>query len=413
MKIENRFLKYVSFDTQSDPYSTTSPSSKKQRELGEFLVEEMRILGLVNVNIDEFGIVYGTIPSNNNHQGDVIGFIAHMDTSPDASGKDVHPQIIREYDGKCITLNQPKDIYLDPQEFHDLYDVIGHDIITTDGTTLLGADDKAGIAIIMSMAEYLYKHPEFKHNDIQIAFTPDEEVGRGTEHFDIKKFHADYAYTLDGGHIAELSFENFNAYQVIVDIEGKSIHPGTAKNKMINAANLAVQFDQLLPAQKKPEYTENYDGFHHLSLIKGNCEKAKLEYIVRDYDFSNLKQQLNDFKRIQAYLNSYYGKELVTVSMKEQYLNMKEIIENYPNIVEQVETAMNDVGLKPRITPIRGGTDGATLSFMGLPCPNLGTGGFNYHGPYEFVSITMMKKGVELLLRLLKNNVYNQETIPF
>lgn len=413
MKIENRFLKYISFDTQSDPYSTTSPSTAKQKELGEFLVEEMRILGLINVNIDEFGIVYGTIPSNNHHQGDVIGLIAHMDTSPDASGKDVHPQIIRNYDGSCIPLNEEKGMYLDPQEFTDLHEVIGHDIITTDGTTLLGADDKAGIAIIMSMAEYLYRHPDFPHNDIQIAFTPDEEVGRGTEHFHVEKFNADYAYTIDGGHIAELSFENFNAYQVIVDIIGKSIHPGTAKNKMINASSVAIEFDQLLPVQKKPEYTDHYDGFHHLINIQGSCEKARLEYIVRDHDFGELKNQLNDFKRIQAYINSRYGQELVSVTVREQYLNMKDIIEETPHIVEQVKNAMMDIGLKPRITPIRGGTDGAQLSFKGLPCPNLGTGGFNYHGPYEFVSITMMKKGVELLLRLIRNNVYHQDNLPF
>ena len=413
MKIENRFLKYISFDTQSDPYSTTAPSTAKQKDLGEFLVEEMRILGLVNVNMDEFGVVYGTIPSNNQHQGDVIGLIAHMDTSPDASGKDVHPQVIRDYDGSCITLNEEKEMYLDPQEFEDLHEVIGHDIITTDGTTLLGADDKAGIAIIMSMAEYLYKHPDFKHNDIQIAFTPDEEVGRGTENFNVEKFNADYAYTIDGGHIAELAYENFNAYQVIVDIVGKSIHPGSAKNKMINASTVAMEFDRLLPVQRKPEYTEHYEGFHHLTSIQGSCEKAKLEYIVRDHDFGELKKQLNDFKRIQAYLNSCYGKELVSVTVKEQYLNMKDIIEETPYIIDQVKNAMIDVGIKPHVTPIRGGTDGAKLSFKGLPCPNLGTGGFNYHGPYEFVSITMMKKGVELLLRLIRNNVYVQDDLPF
>lgn len=413
MKIENRFLKYVSFDTQSDPYSTTSPSTAKQKELGEFLVEEMRILGLENVHLDEYGIAYGTIPSNNNHQGDVIGFIAHMDTSPDASGANIHPQIIRDYDGQCITLNEEKEIYLDPQEFEVLNEVIGHDIITTDGTTLLGADDKAGVAIIMSMAEYLYKHPEFKHNDIQIAITPDEEVGRGTEHFDIDKFNADYAYTIDGGHIGELSFENFNAYQVNVRVTGKSIHPGSAKNKMINASNIAMEFDSMLPHQRQPEYTEHYEGFHHLIHIQGTCEEAKLEYIVRDHDFNEMKKQLNDFKRIQAFLNSKYGKEIIDVEMKEQYLNMKDIIIETPRIIEQVEIAMNDVGIQPLITPIRGGTDGARLSYLGLPCPNIGTGGFNFHGPYEFVSITMMKKGVELLLRLLRNNVYNQEDLPF
>ena len=413
MKIENRFLKYVSFDTQSDPYSTTAPSTMKQKELGEFLVEEMKILGLEGVHMDEYGIVYGTIPSNNNHQGDVIGFIAHMDTSPDASGKNIKPQLVRDYDGQRITLNEEKDMFLDPQEFPDLTNLVGHDLITTDGTTLLGADDKAGITIIMSMAEYLYKHPEFKHNDIRIAFTPDEEVGRGTENFNVKKFDADYAYTVDGGPVGELSFENFNAYQVDVHVKGKSIHPGSAKNKMINASQVAIEFDRLLPVCQVPEHTEDREGFHHLTHMQGECEKAHLEYIVREHDFTKLKEQLNDFKRIQAYLNSRYGDELVEVTMKEQYLNMSEIIKETPHIVEQVEIAMDDVGIEANISPIRGGTDGARLSFMGLPCPNLGTGGFNFHGPYEFVSITMMKKSVELLLRLIRNNVYSKEDLPF
>lgn len=411
MKVENRFLKYVSFNTQSDPYTTLSPSTANQKELAEFLVEEMRILGLVNVQMSEYGVVYGTIPSNNNHQGDVIGLIAHMDTSPDASGDNIHPQIIRNYDGHRLVLNE--EMILDPQEFPDLKKVVGHDIITTDGTTLLGADDKAGIAIIMSMAEYMFKHPEFKHNDIQIAFTPDEEVGRGSEHFDLSIFQADYAYTVDGGDINEFYFENFNAYQVLVEITGKSIHPGAAKNKMVNSLEVAIEFDQLLPQNRRPEYTEGYEGFHHLNHMQGTCEKTRLEYIVRDHQFLKLKEQLNDFKRIQAYLNSKYGYELVDITMHEQYLNMKDILIDHPEIVEQVELAMRDVGLNPTIVPIRGGTDGARLSYLGLPCPNIGTGGFNCHGPYEFVSVTMMKKGVELLLRLIRNNVYSREDMPF
>lgn len=411
MKIENRFLKYVSFPTQSDPYSTTTPSSSCQKELAEFLIEEMRILGLVDVHMSEYGVVYGKIPSNNNHQGDIIGLIAHMDTSPDAQGDNIHPQIIRHYDGKDIILNA--DMTLSPHEFEQLNDLIGHDLITTDGTTLLGADDKAGIAIIMSLAEYMYKHPEFLHNDIMIALTPDEEVGRGTEHFDFNSFTADYAYTIDGGDIQTFHYENFNAYQVLVEICGKSIHPGSAKNIMINAQEVAMQFHNMLPPHQKPECTEGYEGFHHLTHMQGTCEKARLEYIVRNHDDILLKKQLNDFSRIQAYLNSFYSYELIQLTMHEQYLNMKNIIKDHPHIVEQVETAMRDIGLEPRVIPIRGGTDGARLSYMGLPCPNLGTGGFNCHGPYEFVSITMMKKGVELLLRLIRNNVYAHQELPF
>lgn len=411
MKIENRFLKYVSFPTQSDPYSTTSPSSANQKEFAQFLIEEMRILGLVDVEMSEYGVVYGKIPSNNDHQGDVIGFIAHMDTSPDASGEHIHPQIIRHYKGQDIPFQN--DRLLSPREFPDLNKVIGHDLITTDGTTLLGGDDKAGIAIIMSMAEYMYKHPEFKHNDIMIAFTPDEEVGRGTEHFDLDIFQADYAYTIDGGDINEFHFENFNAYQVLVEINGKSIHPGSAKDKMVNSQEVAMEFHHMLPSGQKPQFTEGYEGFHHLTHMQGNCEQTRLEYIVRNHDYLKLKQQLNDFSRIQAYLNSFYGYEAIHITMHEQYLNMKDVIKNHPHIVEQVEIAMQDIGLQPRITPIRGGTDGARLSFSGLPCPNLGTGGFYCHGPYEFVSIHMMKKGVELLLRLIRNNVYAKEDIPF
>lgn len=403
MKIENRFLKYISFDTQSDPYSKSTPSTSKQKDLAEFLVEEMKILGLQNVYMSEYGVVYGTIPSNNQHRGDVIGFIAHMDTSHSASGRNIHPQIIRNYDGRTIDLNT--HMFLDPLEFPELNQVINHDIITTDGTTLLGGDDKAGIAIIMSMAEYLYKHPNFLHNDIQIAFTPDEEIGKGVEHFDIERFNADYAYTIDGGNISDICYENFNAYAINVYITGKSVHPGSAKNKMINALEVGMQFNQLLPQHQKPEYTEDYDGFHHLEHMEGSCEKATLEYIVRDHDFVLLQDKMNDFKRIQSYLNNKYGYQLIELQMTEQYLNMGELIQKKPHIIEQVKTAMEDIRLTPQCIPMRGGTDGAMLSYKGLLCPNLGTGDFNCHGPYEFVSITMMKKGVELLLRLIRNNI--------
>jgi len=406
MKIENRFLKYISIPTQSNANSSTTPSTDCQKELATFLVEEMRILGLKDVYLSEYGVVYGKIPSNNGDQGDIMGFIAHLDTSPDAAGHHIHPQIIRQYDGSTIQLNE--NMTLDPEVFTDLKKVIHHDLITTDGTTLLGGDDKAGIAIIMSMAEYLFKHPEFLHNDIYIAFTPDEEIGRGTHHFEYNRFPAQYAYTIDGGDINEIYFENFNAYKVEVNIFGKTVHPGYAKNKMINSLNVAMEFDRLLPVQKKPEFTENYDGFHHLTNMQGNCECTTMEYIIRDHDFVSLKNQLDDFKRAQAYINNLYDDDIIEITMNEQYLNMKDIILKTPHIIEQVQIAMKDVDLNPSIVPVRGGTDGARLSYHGLPCPNLGTGGFYCHGPYEFVSITMMKKGIELLLRIIRNNVYSE-----
>lgn len=409
MKIENRFLKYVSFDTQSDQYSLTSPSTLKQKELGEFLVEEMRILGLQRIEMDDCGVVYGTIPSNNNHQGDIIGLIAHIDTSPDASGHHVKPQIIRNYNGKDIILNQ--QMTLDTTTFPELLKLVGHDIITTDGTTLLGGDDKAGIAIIMSMAEYLYKHPEFKHNDIRIAFTTDEEIGKGTQYFDLEKFKCDYAYTIDGSDINHLHFETFNAYAVHVKIDGQSVHPGHAKNRMINALEIAMEFHHMLSQHKRPEFTDGYDGFHHLEHIEGKVASAHLDYIVRDHELALLKDQIDEFKRIQIYLNNKYSKEIVHLNINEQYYNMKDIILEKPEIIEQVEIAMKEIGLNPEIVPIRGGSDGAYLSYLGIPCPNLGTGSFYGHGPYEFVSIHMMKKGVELLLRIIKNNVNSQTII--
>lgn len=404
MKIENRFLKYVSFDTQSDEESTTAPSSMKQLELADFLAEEMRILGLKNVIRDEFGIVYGTIPSNNGSFGDRIGFIAHMDTSPDASGKDIHPQIIRNYEGGIITLNETLGMVLDPEETPELNDLIHHDLITTDGTTLLGADDKAGIAIIMTMAEFIYRHPEYKHNDIQIAFTPDEEVGRGTDHFNIERFSADYAYTVDGGKIEEYSFENFNAYGGEVTIHGKSYHPGDAKHKMINALTIAREFDALLGETSRPESTEGYEGFYHLHNMEGDVTHASMHYIIRDHDSEKISELMMHMDDAADYLNKKYGMKAVETSFHLQYENMKQIIAKTPQIVEQIEEAMLDIGMKPAPSPIRGGTDGARLSYDGLPCPNLGTGGYNYHGPYEFVSITSMKKGVELILRMIKNN---------
>lgn len=403
MEIKERFLNYVSFDTQSVENSQTVPSTSKQLKLGKYLVEELQSLGIENAKIDEYGVVYGTIPSNNNHQGDVIGFIAHMDTSPDASGKDIHPQIIKNYQGQKITLNEDKKLYLDPEQYPQLLHLIHHDLITTDGTTLLGADDKAGIAIIMQMVEYLHTHPEFKHNDIQIAFTPDEEIGCGSNHFDVKYFNADYAYTIDGGDIHIVEYENFNAFSAKVNIHGRSIHPGSAKNKMINSTRVAYEFDSLLPVHMRPESTEGYEGFNHLHAIQGTCEETTMDYIIRNHDLQQAKKQCQEFIDIAEFLNKKYGYQIIDLTITESYLNMKEALKDHMFIVEQALAAIKENGLDAYCSPIRGGTDGARLTFMGLPCPNLGTGGFNYHGPSEYCSLTMMEKQVEILLHILKN----------
>lgn len=403
MEIKERFLNYVSFDTQSVENSQTVPSTSKQLKLGKYLVEELQSLGIENALLNEYGVVYGTIPSNNNHQGDVIGFIAHMDTSPDASGKDIHPQIIKDYQGQKITLNEDKKLYLDPEQYPQLLHLIHHDLITTDGTTLLGADDKAGIAIIMQMVEYLHTHPEFKHNDIQIAFTPDEEIGCGSNHFDVKYFNADYAYTIDGGDIHIVEYENFNAFSAKVNIHGRSIHPGSAKNKMVNSTRVAYEFDSLLPVHMRPESTEGYEGFNHLHAIQGTCEETTMDYIIRNHDLQQAKKQCQEFIDIAEFLNKKYGYQIIEVTITESYLNMKEALKNHMFIVEQALAAIKENGLDAYCSPIRGGTDGARLTFMGLPCPNLGTGGFNYHGPYEYCSLTMMEKQVEILLHILKS----------
>lgn len=403
MEIKERFLNYVSFDTQSVENSQTVPSTSKQLKLGKYLVEELQSLGIENAKIDEYGVVYGTIPSNNNHQGDVIGFIAHMDTSPDASGKDIHPQIIKNYQGQKITLNEDKKLYLDPEQYPQLLHLIHHDLITTDGTTLLGADDKAGIAIIMQMVEYLHTHPEFKHNDIQIAFTPDEEIGCGSNHFDVKYFNADYAYTIDGGDIHIVEYENFNAFSAKVNIHGRSIHPGSAKNKMINSTRVAYEFDSLLPVHMRPESTEGYEGFNHLHAIQGTCEETTMDYIIRNHDLQQAKKQCQEFIDIVEFLNKKYGYQIIDLTITESYLNMKEALKDHMFIVEQALAAIKENGLDAYCSLIRGGTDGARLTFMGLPCPNLGTGGFNYHGPYEYCSLTMMEKQVQILLHILKS----------
>lgn len=402
MLIEKRFLKYVSFDTQSDEFSTTSPSTEKQFDLADFLSEEMQILGVDEVERTDQGIVYGKIYSNSDEPMKAIGFIAHMDTSPDASGHDIHPRIIRSYPGGRIILNEEKKMYLDPETNPELKGLVGDDLITTDGTTLLGADDKAGVAIIMSMVEYICQNRDFKHGDICIAFTPDEEVGRGTENFDVKRFGADYAYTVDGGRIDEFSFENFNAYKADVTITGKSYHPGDSKGKMVNALTLGRQFDTMLGDNKRPEATEHKEGFYHLHHMEGDVSTTKMTYILRDHDMDNMHDMIHTMQLAASYLNQFNHSHYIDIDFTLQYKNMIEVINKTPDIVYKVKQAMINIGLEPIASPIRGGTDGANLSFMGLPCPNLGTGGYNYHGPYEFCSINSMKKGVKLLLELIK-----------
>lgn len=402
MLIEKRFLKYVSFDTQSDESSTTSPSTEKQFDLADFLSEEMQILGVDEVERTDHGIVYGKIYSNTDEPMKAIGFIAHMDTSPDASGHDIHPRIIRSYPGGRIILNEEKKMYLDPETNPELKGLVGDDLITTDGTTLLGADDKAGVAIIMSMVEYVCQNRDFKHGDICIAFTPDEEVGRGTENFDVKRFGADYAYTVDGGRIDEFSFENFNAYKADVTITGKSYHPGDSKGKMVNALTLGRQFDTMLGDNKRPEATEHKEGFYHLHHMEGDVSTTKMTYILRDHDMDNMHDMIHTMQLAASYLNQVNHGHYIDIDFTLQYKNMIEVINKTPDIVYKVKQAMINIGLEPIASPIRGGTDGANLSFMGLPCPNLGTGGYNYHGPYEFCSINSMKKGVKLLLELIK-----------
>ena len=402
MLIEKRFLKYVSFNTQSDESSTTSPSTEKQFDLADFLSEEMQILGVDEVERTDQGIVYGKIYSNSDEPMKAIGFIAHMDTSPDASGHDIHPRIIRSYPGGRIILNEEKKMYLDPETNPELKGLVGDDLITTDGTTLLGADDKAGVAIIMSMVEYICQNRDFKHGDICIAFTPDEEVGRGTENFDVKRFGADYAYTVDGGRIDEFSFENFNAYKADVTITGKSYHPGDSKGKMVNALTLGRQFDTMLGDNKRPEATEHKEGFYHLHHMEGDVSTTKMTYILRDHDMDNMHDMIHTMQLAASYLNQVNHGHYIDIDFTLQYKNMIEVINKTPDIVYKVKQAMINIGLDPIASPIRGGTDGANLSFMGLPCPNLGTGGYNYHGPYEFCSINSMKKGVKLLLELIK-----------
>lgn len=403
-KIIDRFTSYVTIDTESDPNSDTTPSTAKQWDLANKLVEELKAIGLEDVSIDENAYIMATLPSNVDFEVPTIGFIAHFDTTPDFTGANVKPQIISNYDGKDIVLNKEQNIVLSPDYFDDLLQYKGQTIITTDGTTLLGADDKAGITEIVTAMEYLVNHPEIKHGKIRVGFTPDEEIGRGAHKFDVKKFGADWAYTMDGSQIGELEYENFNAAGVKITIKGKSVHPGYAKGKMINSILIANKFLKKLPKKQVPEKTQDYEGFFHVSNISGNIENTEIGLIIRDHSRKKFEKRKQLIEKIVAKINKKYapkfGGEIITAEINDQYFNMKEKVEPVYHIVEIAEKAMKELGIKPIIKPIRGGTDGSQLSFMGLPCPNIFAGGHNFHGKYEYVPVESMIKATEVIVKI-------------
>lgn len=399
MTVVDRFLKYVTFATQSDEESGITPSTSGQRVFAEALVKELEALGLEEISLDDNSYLMATLPSNmEDKEVLTIGFISHLDTSPDMSGEGVKPRIV-SYAGGDIVLNEAENIVLSPRMFPEMEQYIGQDLIVTDGTTLLGADDKAGVAAIISAVAYLKEHPEIKHGKIRIGFTPDEEIGAGADHFDVEKFGCEFAYTVDGGEIGELEYENFNAAAAKVVFSGRNVHPGTAKDKMVNASLLAVEFASMLPADQRPETTEGYEGFFHLTTMVGSVEQAVLQYIVRDHSRELFEQKKQLLEQITAQLNKKYP-GMVSLEMHDQYYNMREIVEPKKYIVDLASEAMEAVGVKPQIKPIRGGTDGARLSFMGLPCPNLFTGGHNFHGRYEYIPIPSLQKSMETVVKI-------------
>lgn len=399
MTVVDRFLKYVTFATQSDEESGITPSTSGQRVFAEALVKELEALGLEEISLDDNSYLMATLPSNmEDKEVPTIGFISHLDTSPDMSGEGVKPRIV-SYAGGDIVLNEAENIVLSPRMFPEMEQYIGQDLIVTDGTTLLGADDKAGVAAIISAVAYLKEHPEIKHGKIRIGFTPDEEIGAGADHFDVEKFGCEFAYTVDGGEIGELEYENFNAAAAKVVFSGRNVHPGTAKDKMVNASLLAVEFASMLPADQRPETTEGYEGFFHLTTMVGSVEQAVLQYIVRDHSRELFEQKKQLLEQITAQLNKKYP-GMVSLEMHDQYYNMREIVELKKYIVDLASEAMEAVGVKPQIKPIRGGTDGARLSFMGLPCPNLFTGGHNFHGRYEYIPIPSLQKSMETVVKI-------------
>jgi len=399
-KIINRFFSYVTIDTESDPNSETTPSTEKQWNLANLLVDELKSIGMTDVSIDDNAYIMATLPSNVEHHVPVIGFISHFDTSPDFTGANVKPQIIEHYNGKDIVLNKEKDIVLSPDYFDELLQYKGQTLITTDGTTLLGADDKAGITEIVSAMEYLIQHPEIKHGTIKVGFTPDEEIGRGAHKFDIEKFGADWAYTMDGSQIGELEFENFNAASAKVKVQGKIVHPGYAKGKMINSMYIATEFINALPRLETPEHTEGYQGFFHLQQIEGKVDETTLHYIIRDHNKTHFKARKEAIQKLAEDINAEYEREVITIELKDQYYNMKEKLEPVMHIVNIAEEAMKLLNIKPIIKPIRGGTDGSQLSYMGLPCPNIFAGGHNFHGRYEYIPVESMLKATEVICKI-------------
>ena len=399
-KILDRFLRYVSVDTQSDENSESQPSSAKQLYLLRMLRDELTAMG-VEATLDEYGYVMATLPSNIDRKVPVVGFIAHVDTSPDASGANVRPQIIENYDGGDIALKGVPGLFLKPSEFPELLGHKGETIITTDGTTLLGADDKAGVAEIMNAVQYMVEHPEFKHGEIKIGFTPDEEIGRGVVKFDVKKFGAEYAYTMDGGEVGELEFENFNAASAKIHIQGRNVHPGYAKGKMKNAILIGMELNSLLPVQQRPEFTEGYEGFFHIISFKGSVEEADFGYIIRDHDRAKFEEKKEVIGKCVAFINEKYGEGTASLEVKDQYYNMRQQVEPYYFIVEKAVKAMEMEGIEARIQPIRGGTDGANLSFKGLPCPNIFAGGLNFHGKMEFAPLESIEKASRVVLNII------------
>ena len=399
MELKDRFLKYVSFDTESDENSTTFPSTEKQLVLLNYLADEMRMLGMEDVTVDKYGYAMGTIPATKGYENaHVIGFIAHVDTSPDMSGKDVRPRVIEEYDGCDIQLNG--SLTMKVADFPELKNFVGHTLIHTDGTTLLGADDKAGCAEIMTAAEYLISHPEIAHGKIRLGFTPDEEIGRGVDYFDVAAFGADFAYTMDGSAEGELEYEYFNAAAATIEIQGRNVHPGYAKNKMINAIQVACDLNALIPSIERPEYTTGYEGFYHCVGFNGTVENAKISYIIRDHDSEKFEQKKVFMWSCVDLLQKKYGEGVLMLTLKDQYFNMRMMVEPHPHVIDKAVEAMRMADVEPVIKPIRGGTDGARLSFMGLPCPNIFAGGMNFHGKFEYCSLNTMQKATQVIFNL-------------